>query len=246
MSAASTEGLNGFPIPIGTVLMWANDSSKPQLVVNLETTSGFLVCDGREFAIADYPELYQFLGGAASVYMNRGGVPAAGNFRLPNLPDPDGAAGTLGFLIGSISAGTIIAPSPQTPIATATISLQTGNIPDFPLEYDAALPYQVAGAYYCSSSKDGSKITTKVYSKSNKLVRNPSGNNFLREDVSYSSQGGIGNDAIAPLVRYTNPNATGRGDPIDITASITQNTFTAPSFDIVAIIRARSSAKFNP
>ena len=59
MSALSTEGLNGFPIPVGTVMMWANNSAKPQLVANLESNSGFLVCDGRAFLISDYPDLYR-------------------------------------------------------------------------------------------------------------------------------------------------------------------------------------------
>lgn len=242
MSALSTEGLNGFPIPIGTVMMWANNSAKPQLKANLEAQSGFLVCDGREIAIADYPDLYRLLGGATNVYLNRGGSPAAGNFRLPNLPDPDGAGNYQHFLMGSDVAGTLVSQTAQVPIATAELTLKADQLPTFPLDYPAPNPdgsglypaYTCNGAYYCFSSKDGSKINTNVYTDSNTLTRNPSGNLFLRNDVGYSSAGGIGNDAIAPQFTYTGTNT-----PIDITASITQGTFAAPLFEIVPIIKAK-------
>lgn len=46
MSASSTQDLNGFPVPVGTILMWSGDSSNPILTQRLEETSGFLVCNG--------------------------------------------------------------------------------------------------------------------------------------------------------------------------------------------------------
>ena len=240
MSALSNEGLNGFPIPIGTILMWGNNSAKPQLVSDLEETAGFLVCDGREFAKSDYPELYATLGDVYNAYPS---APAAGNFRIPNLPNPDGAGGYKGFLLGGTSAGTLVPDNAQTPIASAEITLQANQLPTFPLDYDTATPYEANGTYYCISSQSGEEINTKVYSKSVVLVRNPSGDKFLRDDVNYSSAGGMGNDSIAPQFTYTGLDPP---TPVDITASITQGTFDSPNFEIVPIIRARPSAKFNP
>ena len=90
MSAIENEGFNGFPVPIGTVMMWANNSAKPQLKADLESYSGFLVCDGRCLLISEYPELYKVLGGAANPYNTNVPAPCpAGEFRLPNCPDPE-------------------------------------------------------------------------------------------------------------------------------------------------------------
>jgi hypothetical protein len=248
MSAIENEGFNGFPVPIGTVMMWANNSAKPQLKADLESYSGFLVCDGRCLLISEYPELYKVLGGAANPYNTNVPAPCpAGEFRLPNCPDPDAGAGHLGLLIGSTTAGTLVSQTPQVPIATAELTLKASQVPTFPLDYPAPNPnppgglyppYTCNGTYYCFSSVDGSKINTNVYTDSNTLTRNPGGDLFLRNDVGYSSAGGIGNDAIAPQFTYTGTNT-----PIDITAAITQNTFTPPTFEIVPIIKA--SVKLN-
>jgi len=246
MSAFSTEGLNGFPIPLGTILMWANNSAKPQLQADLESSSGFLVCDGRAITIAEYPELYLVLGGASNPYNAFGAAPPAGSFKLPNLPNPDGAGGKLGLLIGGAIAGSLVAPTGQQPIASAELTLKASQVPTFPLDYPAPdppnplTPYTCSGEYYCFSSVDGSKIGTNVYTNSDTLTRNPDGNLFLRNDVGYSSAGGIGNDLSAPQFSYTGTNT-----PIDITVSVVQNTFTPPIFEIVGIIRAKPSAKFS-
>lgn len=237
MSAIENEGFNGFPIPIGTVMMWANNSAKPQLVADLESYSGFLVCDGRSLLISEYPELYKVLGGAANPYnTNVPAPPPAGEFRLPNCPNPDGVGNTEGLLIGSSDpAGTILPTTGSVPIASAELTLKASQVPTFPLDYPApaASRYTCNGSYYCFSSVDGSKINTNVYTDSNTLTRNPSGDLFLRNDVSYGSAGGIGNDAIAPQFTYTGTNT-----PIDITVGITQNTFRPPIFQIVPIIKA--------
>ena len=245
MSALSTEGLNGFPIPIGTVLMWANNSSKPQLVADLEGAAGFLVCDGREFAIKDYPDLYRVLGGVANPYDAFPSAPAVDNFRIPNLPNPDGSGAPAipPLIIGSTVAGTQIAPTGSgVAITSASITLRQENIPSFDLDYDTATPFKVSGDYYSKSSVDGSEINAKVYSKSNTMKRNAaSGNKFLRTTETYSTDGGIGNDTIAPLVSFN-----GNAEPIDITGDIVQGSFTAPTFQIVPIIRARPSIQFSP
>lgn len=243
MSAIDNEGFNGFPVPIGTVMMWAVQAAKPLLVADLESFSGFLVCDGRDLLISEFPDLHRVLGGSSSPYDAFGSPPPAGSFKLPNLPNPNGLGTILPFLVGSGTAGTIINPTAQQPIATAELTLKASQIPTFPLDYPAPKPdgsglfpdYAVNGEYYCSSSVDGSKIGTDVYTNSNTLTRNPDGNLFLRNDVGYSSAGGIGNDAIAPQFSYTAPSPP---TPIDITVSLVQDTFLAPSFNIVPIIKA--------
>lgn len=239
MSAIDNEGFNGFPVPIGTVMMWAVQASKPLLVADLENYSGFLVCDGRDLLISEYPDLYRILGGTSIPYDEYGVAPPVGSFKLPNLPNPNGAGGILPFLIGGATAGAIINPTGQQPIATAELTLKASQVPTFPLDYPAPnpdggplIPYTCNGSYYCFAP-DGSKIGTNVYTNSNTLTRNPDGNLFLRNDVGYSSAGGIGNDLIAPQFSYTGTNT-----PIDITVSLTQDTFLAPSFSIVPIIKA--------
>jgi hypothetical protein len=242
MSALSTEGLNGFPIPVGTVMMWANNSAKPQLVANLESNSGFLVCDGREFLISEYPDLYRVLGGVSNPYdVNDPTPPAAGYFRIPNCPAPDASATYRGLLIGSTAAGSLIPAGSQVPITSASFTLDHTNLPSFPLDYDVSTPYEVLGKYYCRSVFTGENLATPVFSKSVILNRQLGGssNKFLRDTVPYSSAGGIGNDSIAPKVRYTGANT-----PVDVTGTIVQGTFSPPTFEIVPIIRAKPSFKF--
>lgn len=238
MSASAVEGFNGFPVPIGSILMWANDSSKPELQENLETSSGWLVCDGRQLLIADYPDLYRVLNNGATYDALAPTPPDAGKFYLPNILNPDYLGGYRGMLIGGTSAGTLVPAGSQVPIADAAITLTPQMLPSFSLDYDAASPYTCAGTYYCAA-RDGSKVQTNVYTNSNSISRNPTGDLFLREDVGYSSNGGLGNDSIAPIVRTTGDNT-----PLNIAASIVQNTFTPPFFEIVGIIRALYSPNF--
>ena len=227
MSALNTEGLNGFPVPIGSIMMWCNDSSKPQLKDNLEATSGWLVCDGRQLEIAKYPELYKIFNDGVKYDQNAPSAPDAGKFYLPNIPNP-GFTGTFrGLLIGGQSAGLLVGASAQTTIATAELTITPEMLPSFDLEYDNssdATKTKLSGTYYKTDS-GGNKYSTIVYSNSNTLLRNPSGNKFLRDDATYSNNGGMGSDTILPRWTYNAPNAdptSGLGDPIDITASINQ------------------------
>ena len=243
MSALSTEGLNGFPIPVGTVMMWANNSAKPQLVANLESNSGFLVCDGRAFLISDYPDLYRVLGGVSNPYDTNVPTPVpSGYFRIPNCPAPDASATYRGLLIGSTSAGTLVPAGSQVPITSASFTLDHTNLPSFPLDYDVATPYEVLGRYYCRSVFTGQNLATPVFSKSvilNRQLGGGNSNRFLRNTVPYSSAGGIGNDSIAPKVGYTGANT-----PVDVTGTIVQGTFSPPTFEIVPIIRAKPTFNF--
>lgn len=239
MSASSTQDLNGFPVPVGTILMWSGDSSNPILTQRLEETSGFLVCNGRILNQADYPELYEVIG---DVYA-ASPAPAAGEFRLPNLPDPDGQGNYAGLLCGSTVAGTYVpATAGTTPIGSAQLTLTPQMLPTFPLVYDGANPYAIVGSYVCDNGSGGVQ-GTNVYSKSNTQVRNPSGQNFVRDDITYSSVGGLGDDTVAPQVSYSN--GTGSVAPIDITASLVSGTYIPPTFNIVPIIRAKGGYEFN-
>lgn len=66
-------------VETGTVLPWPG----PQA----EIPSGYLACNGAEYAQATYPTLYTRLGGASTVWNTFSGLPApgAGNFRVPDL-----------------------------------------------------------------------------------------------------------------------------------------------------------------
>jgi len=242
MSASSTQDLNGFPVPVGTILMWSGDSANPVLTQKLEETAGFLVCDGRILNIADYPELYDVIG---TTYNNKqpAVVPAAGQFVLPNIPDPDGAGTYRGLLCGDTQAGVFVpATAGTTPIGSAQLTLTPQMLPTFPLVYDGTNPYAIVGSYVCDNGSGGVQ-GTNVYSKSNTYVRNPSGQNFVRDDITYSSVGGLGDDTVAPQVSYSN--GTGSVAPIDITASLVSGSYIPPTFNIVPIIRAKGGYEFN-
>lgn len=249
MSALNTEGLNGFPVPIGSIMMWCNDSSKPYLKDNLEATSGWLVCDGRQLEIAKYPDLYKIFNNGVKYNQNSPSAPDAGKFFLPNLPNPDFTGQYRGLLLGGQSAGELVLPSSQATIASAELTLTPEMLPTFPLAYDNssdATKTKVQGSYY-KTDGGGNKYTTNVYTNSATLKRVPDKNKFLRDDVGYSSNGGLGSDQILPRWTYNAPNAdptTGLGDPINITASINQGTFDPPTFEIVPIIRVLGSQVF--
>lgn len=71
MSAKSTQGYQGYPIPVGTVILYAGEVV-PQLPNN------YLICDGTIKQQADYPELFSVIG---TIYGSGG----AGTFALPDL-----------------------------------------------------------------------------------------------------------------------------------------------------------------
>lgn len=250
MSALSTEGLNGFPMPVGSIMMWCNDSSKPYLKANLEAGSGWLVCDGRQVEIAKYPELYKIFNNGNKYNQNAPSAPNDGFFYLPNLPNPDFAGTYKGLLIGATSAGELISPSAQVPIASAELTINPQMLPSFNLAYDNssdATKTKLSGTYY-QTDGNGNKYSTYVYSNSATLKRTTGGGNyFLRDDAGYSSVGGLGDDTILPRWTYNAPNAdaSGLGDPVDITASINQGTFDPPNFEIVPIIRVLGSQVFS-
>ncbi len=251
MSALSTEGLNGFPLPVGSIMMWCNDSSKPYLKANLEAGSGWLVCNGRQLEIAKYPELYKIFNNGNKYNANAPAVPDEGYFYIPNLPNPDYATTYKGLLLGGVQAGNLVSASAQVPIASAELTITPQMLPDFDLAYDNssdATKTKLSGTYY-QTDGNGNKYSTYVYSKSATLKRSTAGGNkFLRDDITYNSVGGLGTDDILPRWTYNAPNAdpdSGLGDPVDITASINQGTFDPPNFEIVPIIRVLGSQVFN-
>jgi microcystin-dependent protein len=95
MSAKSTQGYQGYPIPVGTVILYAGEVV-PELPVN------YLICDGSIKQQSAYPELFSVIG---TTYGSSG----AGTFRVPNLinliPKCSNVAGTTSLTpTGSIVA----------------------------------------------------------------------------------------------------------------------------------------------
>lgn len=84
MSAKSTQGYQGYPIPVGTVILYAGEVV-PELPVN------YLICDGTVLPQSAYPELFGVIGQTYG-----GGV---GTFALPDLinliPKCSNVAGTV-------------------------------------------------------------------------------------------------------------------------------------------------------
>lgn len=93
--------------PIGSIIYWPS-----QLI-----PTGYLLCDGREVAINDYPELYATIG-------NVGGDDAAsGNFRLPDMRGV--VAG--GYYAG-LSSSNPLSGSFGDQVGSATKSLSVANL----------------------------------------------------------------------------------------------------------------------
>ncbi|QIG59354.1 tail collar family protein [Dishui Lake virophage 2] len=57
MSAKSTDGYKGFPIPVGTIFSYAGNTGDPS-----KFPKGYLICDGGEYDRVDYPELFRVIG----------------------------------------------------------------------------------------------------------------------------------------------------------------------------------------
>jgi microcystin-dependent protein len=95
MSAKSTQGYQGYPVPVGTVILYAGQVG-PKLPEN------YLICDGSIKQQSVYPELFSVIG---TTYGSSG----AGTFALPNLinliPKCSNVAGTTSLTpTGSIVA----------------------------------------------------------------------------------------------------------------------------------------------
>ena len=92
--SASNELTPSFPLPIGAILPYAVVGRIP---------NDFLVCDGTEYAIADYPELAAVLN---NVWDN---APAVGHFNVPNLVNSylKGVAANTGTTVTGDIAGSV-------------------------------------------------------------------------------------------------------------------------------------------
>jgi microcystin-dependent protein len=110
MSVKSTDGFNGFPIPIGSVLAYAGsleDGLFPPL---------FKVCDGTNLLESEYPELFSVIG---ATYGSAG----AGFFALPDL---------VGFVPKCANVAGVVNATSTSTVVIDPITLTSAEIPSIP------------------------------------------------------------------------------------------------------------------
>jgi microcystin-dependent protein len=109
MSVSNSAGYHNYPLPVGSVIAYANDA----------VPATYLKCDGGLIPTAQYPELYRVLG---TTY-NTGGE-ADDEFRVPDLQT------TAQFIqgTGSISTAGVVSPASIT-VANTSFTLASNNIP---------------------------------------------------------------------------------------------------------------------
>jgi microcystin-dependent protein len=200
--------------PIGSIIYWAGKTALKEVVEN------FIPADGRSLEQADYPQLFSSLG---TRYGTGSGTTTF------SLPDPTGQLLVAG---AAADAGATVAPS-RTAFATATFSIDDQTfLPPFSMDYDTAAPYAGTNNYY----KDGVG-NESLYTKSSTQTRNPGGDLFCRDDITYTNDGGIGLQEMNPQIIFDN----GVPAPVDITADIVAPaSYNAPTFNIIAMIKVRN------
>jgi len=114
MSVAQT--IQSFPVPIGSVFLWAGKTSVP-------LPTGYLECLWTAISRTTYNELF------AEIGETYGAGDGTTTFNLPNLN------GT--FLVAGNTSGTVIPPSTGT-TTTGTFTLSSANIPSFNATYNSS------------------------------------------------------------------------------------------------------------
>ena len=201
--------------PVGSIIYWAGKTTLKEIVPN------FIPADGRSLEQADYPELFSSIG---TRYGTGSGTTT---FSLPN------PTGQLLIAGGATDAGNPVAPT-RTAFATATFSIADQTfLPPFPMDYDGA--YAGTNNYY----RDGVG-NEDLYTKSSTIDRYTAGSqgqNYCRDDITYTNSGGVGLQETNPQIIFDN----GSPLPVDITGDIVAPaSYQPPTFNIIAMIKARN------
>jgi microcystin-dependent protein len=109
MSVANSAGYHNFPLPVGSVIAYANDA----------VPATYLRCDGNAYSKTTYPELYRVLG---TTYRTGGEAPD--EFRVPDLTFSSK------YIQGvdATSKTGVVSPATIT-VANTTFTLTSSNIP---------------------------------------------------------------------------------------------------------------------
>jgi microcystin-dependent protein len=136
MSVANSAGYHGFPLPVGSVIAYANNAVPPT----------FLKCDGNAFSSIDFPELYKVLG---TTYNTGGELPD--EFRTPDLTT------NARFVQGTDSTSKSGVKTPASiVVANTTFTLLASNIPSLvPANFGQP-------AFNITSTADGNPVNNKV------------------------------------------------------------------------------------
>lgn len=204
--------------PVGSIIYWAGKTALKETIPN------YIPCDGRSLEQAEYPELFSALG---TRYGTGSGTTTF------SLPDPTGQLLIAG---AATDAGATVPPS-HTAFSTATFSIADQTyLPPFTMDYDTVTPYTGTNNYY----RDGIG-NEDLYTKSSTILRYPAGSqgqNFCRDDITYTNSGGIGLQETNPQITFDTGSVP---DPIDVTADITAPaSYDPPTFNIIALMKAKN------
>jgi hypothetical protein len=199
MSAQNQESLS-FPVPIGVILPYAG--------VNVPIPKGFLLCDGSEIDIEEYPLLYSVLG-------DIWGASNPGTFRVPNL---------INQYLRGVETNTGIS-QPAILQGTLQYTLTENNLPIVPLDnaqpnlqLEATFPLEVVRDNVdVNGVSDGVSTITYV----NEFARNPA---IDRAVTTFNSM--------------TLQNTTNTGTPIQVDISAFDNNVQMRGYGMAYIIRA--------
>ena len=226
MSVSNNSGVNGFPIPIGMMMMWAGNAAADVTLAS----GGYLKCDGTTYSTADYPDLFNEIG------YTYGG--SGGSFQVPTLDGTD-ASNPYGFVLGDDVAGTIVPDDLNTSLLTAAaISLYSNNLPAFPVDYTAS---SFTGKAFFSNPTG---TPQNGYSDNIYNDRQPDQKDYYPKDSTFTFNDIIGQSALrqwaVPGLNYTNPSATSGGAGIDVLPSVTLDAVpVAQTTNIQWIIKAQ-------
>lgn len=121
MSSANSLGEADYPLPIGVMTFWCGDTNGV-----VQPPTGWLICDGSEKLIADYPLLYNITGDQFGVSSN----PAI-NFLLPSTVGGTHTAAD-GKLPLFVATNTGVVDAGDAGTATLAFTLAEANMPSLP------------------------------------------------------------------------------------------------------------------
>jgi microcystin-dependent protein len=185
MSSANSLGEADYPIPIGVMTFWCGDTNGI-----VQPPTGWLICDGSEQLVADYPLLYNILG-------DEFGTPSDADHFL--LPSTIGGTATQSDgklpLYKSVNTGTVDAGAAGT--ANLSFTLAEANMPSLPT-YDGTTGIQATNTVWTSSVNSARNVADNDTSGGSSNT-----SNTTRHYVPYNTPV-AGINKITPT--QTNPN----------------------------------------
>lgn len=106
------------PFPVGLVLPFGGDTAP----------DGYLICDGSDYAIEDYPELFAVIGFAFGGAVDRFNVPDLGTRSVVGTGAGFSLATSGGEIDHTLDTGEIPSHSHTIPLTTTTLAVEPGEV----------------------------------------------------------------------------------------------------------------------